>query len=95
MPQNKQKSTIQGVVVSDKMDKTVVVKVTIKKRHDKYHKQYTTSRPYKAHDEQNEYHVGDTVEISESRPLSKEKKWVVIRKIKWHGSVILSEAKDL
>ncbi|OGE78277.1 MAG: 30S ribosomal protein S17 [Candidatus Doudnabacteria bacterium RIFCSPHIGHO2_01_FULL_46_14] len=71
-----------GTVVSDKMTKTVVVKVTTHKRHPKYFKQYSVSKKYKAHDEKAEYHTGDMVEIQETKPMSKEKKWVVTRKIK-------------
>lgn len=76
------KKTLQGEVISDKMTKTVVVKVKTSKRHPKYYKRYTTFKKYKAHDEKNEYHTGDIVEIQESRPISKEKKWQVIRKVK-------------
>jgi small subunit ribosomal protein S17 len=70
-----------GVIVSDKMDKTVVVKVDSSKRHPKYKKTYTVSKKFKAHDEKNEYHTGDKVEIRESKPLSKDKNYVVVRKI--------------
>lgn len=73
---------LQAEVVSDKMQKTVVVKVTAKKRHPKYHKQYAVSKRYKAHTEQNDYHVGDIVEIEETKPFSKDKAWKVVRKIK-------------
>lgn len=73
---------LQGVVISDKMTKTVVVKTTLLKRHPKYHKQYSVAKKYKAHDENQECHIGDVVEIEETRPLSKEKSWKVIRKIK-------------
>lgn len=72
---------MSGTVVSDKMDKTVVVKVDVIKRHPKYHKSYTKSYKYKAHDEANEYKVGDKVVIEASRPLSKEKKFTVIKKV--------------
>ena len=65
--------TIQGVVVSDKMDKTITVLVTSKKKHPIYKKYMTYTKKYKAHDEKNEAHVGDTVEIIETRPLSKDK----------------------
>ena len=65
--------TIQGVVVSDKMDKTITVLVTIKKKHPIYKKYMTYTKKYKAHDEKNEAHTGDTVEIIETRPLSKDK----------------------
>lgn len=73
---------LEGVVVSDKMTKTIVVKVMTHKRHPKYHKQYSVSKKYKAHDENREFHTGDTVEIIEARPLSKEKKWKAVRKVK-------------
>jgi small subunit ribosomal protein S17 len=69
-----------GLVVSDKMDKTVVVKVDIRKRHPKYKKAYTISKKYKAHDEQEEYKIGDRVVIESIRPMSKEKKFKVISK---------------
>ncbi len=67
------RKTIQGVVVSDKMDKTITVLVTSKKRHPIYKKYTTYTKKYKAHDEKNEAHVGDTVLIVETRPLSKDK----------------------
>ena len=70
-----------GVVMSDRMDKTVVVRVE-RVVLDPIYKKYTKRRTtYKAHDERNEYHVGDTVEIIETRPLSKEKCWRVSRLI--------------
>ena len=72
---------LSGVVVSDKMQKTVVVKVDEKKRHPKYHKSYTISKRFKAHDENNEYKVGDKVMIESTRPISKEKKFIVLKKI--------------
>lgn len=65
--------TIQGVVVSDKMDKTITVLVTRKKKHPIYKKYMTYTKKYKAHDEKNEAHTGDTVTIVETRPLSKDK----------------------
>lgn len=67
------RKTIQGVVVSDKMDKTITVLVTSKKRHPIYKKYTTYTKKYKAHDEKNEAHIGDTVLIVETRPLSKDK----------------------
>ena len=70
-----------GLVVSDKMDKTVVVKVDIRKRHAKYKKAYTISKKFKAHDEQNVYKTGDKVVIESTRPISKDKRFVVISKI--------------
>ena len=65
-----------GIVVSDKMDKTVVVKVDRLKMHAKYKKKYKVSKKYKAHDAENEFKIGDKVEIVEVKPMSKEKKWV-------------------
>ena len=75
------KQQLIGIVVSDKMTKTVVVKVDSRKRHPKYKKAYTVSRKYKAHDENGEYHVGDKVVIESIRPMSKEKKFKVLSKI--------------
>lgn len=75
------KQQLIGVVVSDKMVKTVVVKVDVKKRHPKYHKSYTVSKKFKAHDENREFHTGDRVVIESIRPMSKEKKFKVIQKI--------------
>lgn len=77
----KTKRRLQGVVVSDKMQKTAVVKVTTTKRHPKYKKQYLVSMKYKAHDEKKDYHVGDKVVIEECRPISKDKNWRVIKKV--------------
>ncbi len=67
-----------GVVVSDKMDKTVVVRVERLMMHPLYKKRIRRSKKYKAHDERNECRVGDVVRIEECRPLSKEKRWRVI-----------------
>lgn len=71
----------EGVVVSDKMDKTVVVKIDRLEKNEKYQKYFRISSRFKAHDEKNEYKVGDKVIIAETRPLSKEKRWVVVGKI--------------
>ena len=67
----------RGVVVSDAMDKTVVVRVDILKPHPKYHKMMRRSIKLHAHDEANEAKVGDTVRVVETRPLSKSKRWRV------------------
>ncbi len=80
MKTNSHKKQLQGVVTSDKMQKTVVVKVERYIEHPKYKKFYTVSKKYKAHDENNEYKVGDKVTMEESRPLSKDKSFVVIAK---------------
>jgi small subunit ribosomal protein S17 len=68
-----------GVVVSDRMQKTVVVRVETLRRHPFYRKTVRHAKTYKAHDEQNACHMGDTVLIAETRPLSKEKRWRVVR----------------
>lgn len=75
------KQQMTGMVVSDKMDKTVVVKVDIRKRHSKYKKSYTVSKKFKAHDESNTFKVGDRVVIESTRPISKDKKFKVLNKI--------------
>jgi small subunit ribosomal protein S17 len=68
----------QGYVVSDKMDKTVVVRVDRRTTHSKYRKTITLSKRYHAHDETNDVKVGDLVRIAETRPLSKTKHWRVM-----------------
>ena len=70
-------SMLSGVVVSNKMDKTVVVSVSRFVKHPKYGKYYKVSKKYKAHDENNKYQVGDKVSLIESRPISKDKKFIV------------------
>lgn len=74
------KRKLGGVVVSDKMQKTVVVAVTRLKWHPKYKKQYKVTKRFKAHDEKGEYRAGDRVIIEETKPLSKDKRWVVVKK---------------
>ena len=71
------KKVFTGLVVSDKMDKTIVVKITTKVLHPLYKKYVTKSVKYKAHDENNDAKTGDTVTIIECRPISKEKCWNV------------------
>ncbi len=71
--------TLIGKVSSDKMDKTVVVTVEVYRRHPLYGRLIRRTRKFKAHDATNRCHVGDQVEIRESRPLSKDKRWVVGR----------------
>jgi len=73
------KKVLTGRVVSDKMKKTVVVEVERLKEHPKYKKRYKVRKKYKAHDEKNECKIGDKVLIEECRPLSKEKRWRVIK----------------
>ncbi len=67
-----------GKVVSDKMDKTIVVAVQTVTKHPVYKKQIKSTNKFKAHDENNECGIGDTVKIMETRPLSKEKRWRLI-----------------
>ena len=67
-----------GEVVSDKMDKTIVVAIKTKVRHPLYGKMVNRTRKFKAHDENNECGIGDTVKIMETRPLSKDKRWRLV-----------------
>jgi len=71
---------LKGVVVSNKMDKTVVVNVSRFIKHPLYGKFYKVNKKYKAHDEENKYQVGDTVLIASTRPISKDKKFKVVSK---------------
>ena len=68
----------EGIVVSDKMDKTVVVAEATMKLHKLYKKRLKATKKYKAHDENNDCNVGDKVKIMETRPLSKDKRWRVV-----------------
>lgn len=78
---DKNKRKLEGVIISDKMAKTRVVRIERLKLHSKYRKYQKVSTSFKAHDENNEYKAGDRVVIEESRPLSREKRWTIIRKI--------------
>ncbi len=71
------KKKIEGIIVSNKMQKTVVVKADFLKKHPKYQKFYRFSKKYKAHSDNGELGIGDKVIIEETRPLSKQKNWVV------------------
>ncbi len=84
---HEKRKELVGVVVSDKMDKTVVVKVDRKVPHPLYKKHIVKSKKYYAHDPNNECRVGDTVLIRETRPLSKTKRWAVVK--------ILQKAKNV
>ncbi len=75
------KRKLSGVVVSNKMQKTIVVEVETMKEHPKYKRRYKVHNRYKAHDEKGEYLMGDRVVIEETTPISKDKKWKVIQKI--------------
>jgi small subunit ribosomal protein S17 len=73
---------LQGLVISTKMAKTIVVRVDRRVAHPKYGKYYTVSKKFKVHDEKGAAHVGDVIEIEETRPLSKEKRWRYIATVK-------------
>ena len=75
---NERKSRV-GIVVSDKMDKTIVVKIEELEQHKLYKKSVKKTVKFKAHDENNEAHVGDKVSLMETRPLSKEKHWRLVK----------------
>lgn len=72
------KRILKGTVVSDKMDKTIIVLVERIKQHPKYKKRYRVFKRYKVHDPEKKYHIGDKVVIQGCRPISKEKKWIVL-----------------
>ncbi|MDD5692992.1 MAG: 30S ribosomal protein S17 [Patescibacteria group bacterium] len=75
------KRVLRGKVVSDKSEKTITVLVERTKKHPLYRKNYKASTKFLVHDEKNEYKVGDTVDITESRPLSSKKRWVATHKV--------------
>ena len=76
--ENNKGNILKGMVVGDKMDKTIVVSVSRFIKHPLYGKFYKVSKKYKAHDEENKYKVGDNVEIVETRPISKDKRFKVV-----------------
>jgi small subunit ribosomal protein S17 len=71
------KRTLEGIIVSDKMDKTRVVLVEGMKKHPLYKKYYKSSKKFKAHDGENQYKEGDRVLIEASRPISRDKRWII------------------
>lgn len=75
------KKTLKGTIVSDKMQKTLVVEVERIRKHPIYKKRYKIHKKYKAHNEKGEYRIGDKVMIEECRPISKDKKWRITKKI--------------
>jgi small subunit ribosomal protein S17 len=84
--------TLQGIVSSDKRDKTITVAITSRETHPIYKKQYTVTRKYAAHDENNEAALGDKVEIIETRPISKTKSYKLVKVLeKSHGTIELKE----
>lgn len=88
----KTKKTIRGIVKSDKMDKTIVVEVHNYKRHPKYFKRYRITKKYFAHDPKNSAGYGDTVLIEESRPLSRQKRWILKSIVAKASELIRAEA---
>ena len=84
--------TLQGIVTSDKRDKTITVSITNRETHPLYRKQFTKTRKYTAHDEKNEARLGDKVEIAACRPLSKTKAYTLVKVLeRSHGTVELKE----
>jgi small subunit ribosomal protein S17 len=81
MAEEKKPKILKGVVVSDKMAKTRVVRVGRFKKARKYGKFVKSSKRFKAHDEKDEYKLGDKVAIQETRPMSREKRWKIIGKV--------------
>ncbi|MFH1346773.1 MAG: 30S ribosomal protein S17 [Spirochaetota bacterium] len=75
------KRNLQGIVVSDKMEKTRVIAITRFKKHPRYLKYYKVTKNFKAHDEKNEYKTGDKVVIEETKPMSKDKRWKITMKL--------------
>lgn len=84
--------TLTGIVSSDSRDKTITVSVTSRETHPIYKKQYSVTRKYQAHDEKNEAKLGDKVQISETRPVSKTKSFALINiEERAHGTVELKD----
>lgn len=69
---------LKGKIISDKMDKTVVVEVTRLKEHPKYKRRFKTSKRYKVHDPENAHKIGEEVTIQETRPISRDKRWKIL-----------------
>ena len=82
MSEHGKRKVIQGIVISNSMDKTIVVKVSRRLRHPVYGKFIKKSKNFKAHDELNSCNVGDEVRIMESRPISKDKRWRLLETVK-------------
>jgi small subunit ribosomal protein S17 len=78
--QGKNQRVLKGIITSDKMDKTVVVQISRLKKHAKYKKYQKITNKLKAHDPENKYHAGDKVTIKASRPISKDKRWIIVSK---------------
>jgi len=82
--ENKNKTTLKGIVVSDKMDKTIIIEISSLKRHPRYKKVYKVNRKMKIHDEKNMAKIGDEIAAVSSKPRSKEKSFVLVKIIKKH-----------
>lgn len=78
MSERNERKTQVGKVVSNKMDKTIVIAVETYKKHDLYHKRIKYTKKFKAHDENNEAQIGDVVRVMETRPISKDKRWRLV-----------------
>jgi len=78
MTERNERKVQVGKVVSNKMEKTIVVAVETYKKHDLYHKRIKYTKKFKAHDENNEAKIGDVVKIMETRPISKDKRWRLV-----------------
>lgn len=72
---------LKGTVVSDKMTKTIVVSITRLHKHPKYKKYYKVTARYKVHDPEQQFHVGDHIWFKETRPLSKDKRWIAVERV--------------
>jgi len=79
--QNSKPRKLKGIVVSDKMTKTAVVEILRLKKHPKYKKYYKVTKRFKAHNPENQYHTGDKVVIQETKPMSKDKRWMIVSKV--------------
>ena len=86
------KRKLKGQIVSDKMDKTAVIAVTLKRAHKKYHKFYTVINRFKAHNPENQYKEGQEVVIEETRPMSKDKRWQIVGLV---GGVAISQDLEI
>lgn len=75
------KKQLKGVIISDKMQKTIVVRVERLKEHRKYKRRFRLHKNYKVHYDEGEYKIGDKVIIEETRPISKDKRWIAVKKI--------------
>lgn len=78
MTERNERKTITGKVVSDKMDKTIVVAIERTVQHSLYKKAAKVTKNFKVHDENNDAHIGDVVKVMETRPLSKDKRWRLV-----------------